>query len=142
MVGVVVGLLARAEPAVGVTAIFNEDDRRVGAGLAEQLDEGPGAGGGGGAIEIRAAVDDVRGGVDLGEQLAHFRLHPAVATEAEIHDRPAVAAMKDRRVAGARARGARPMRDRRAIEHDRLVAAAKRRGSALERRAGGDADLE
>ena len=126
------------EPGVGVASVLDEDDRGIGAGGAELLDERHTFLSDGRRVHVRKTVDHVGGGVDTREEIAYGLVHAAIAREAEVYDRHVKASSEDRRVHHAWAAGAGTVRDRGAVEDDRLRA----RFEADELFAFGHADVE
>lgn len=91
------------EESVLVVAILDEDNGGSGAGAAQFFDQGPGSFAHLSGDDIGQAIDDVDGGVELGEQAGDFDFHAAVAGEAEIDDFAVEATAEDRSVRHASA---------------------------------------
>ena len=87
--------LRRGDPAVGESAVLDEDDGRVGARLAQLADERHAFLAHRGGVHVRQAIDHVRGRVYLRQIVAHRGVHPAIAGETEVDDGDVEAAAQD-----------------------------------------------
>ncbi len=127
------------DPGVGERPVFDQQDVRVwpgapelahqrGCALADLL-----------AVHVRQAVDHERRGVEGRDVPGDRFLHAAVAGEAEVDDLAAEHAGQDGRPRHAWPAGAGAVRDRGAVDDDRLGLACRQR---RQRRALGDAELE
>ena len=131
--------LGGGDPRVREATVFDEDDGCRGVLGAQLLHQRHAFGRHIGRLHVRGAVDDNGRGIELVDQVADGGVHATVAGEAEVDDRAIKSAAQDGRVHHAGAGGVRAVRDRGAVEDDRLVFS---RSEALELRTGWHADLQ
>ena len=127
---------------MAVGAVFGEEDRRFGMGLADGAHGRRDAVGHFFGRHVGQAVEEVDGRVEFGQEVGEFGLHSAVAGKAQVDGGPVQPAAEDGGIGHAGTRGATALGDGGAVEDDGFPAFGRVLGRSGEGAASGDADFD